>query len=376
MEEAMARVLVVEDDSGIAIGLEDALRLEGHDVELATSGAVASRRATDETFDLILLDVLLPGKSGFDVCRELRGAGLETPIIFLSALAQESDRISGLNLGANDYVVKPFSSSELMARVRGLLRYAAVSRQDCRRFELELDAARKVQERLVPVSPPRVDGLDYAGMCRPAHGVSGDFYDFFELPSGRFAMLLADVCGKGMPAALLAASLHTAVRACAPGADTHSGELVANVNRLLFDATAEDRFATMFYSVYDPGERTLAWTNAGHCEPWWLRMRRLCTRLESLTPPVGLLPEIEAAERTIRLAPGDLVLIVSDGIPESRNRAAEEFGDVRVGQTVWKREGLSAFHLCATLLDDVREFTCGCPQEDDRTVVAARLTER
>lgn len=117
----MAKVLVVEDDSGIALGLEDALRLEGHQVELATSGAIASRRAIDETFDLILLDVLLPGKNGFEVCREVRASGLDTPIIFLSALAQESDRVSGLNLGANDYVVKPFSPLELAARVRRLL---------------------------------------------------------------------------------------------------------------------------------------------------------------------------------------------------------------------------------------------------------------
>jgi sigma-B regulation protein RsbU (phosphoserine phosphatase) len=372
----MAKVLVVEDDSGIALGLEDALRIEGHQVELATSGAVASRRAIDETFDLILLDVLLPGKNGFDVCREVRASGLDTPIIFLSALAQESDRISGLNLGANDYVVKPFSSSELMARVRGLLRYAECSRRDRRRFEHELEDARKVQERLAPLSSPAVDGLDYAGMCSPAHGVSGDYYDFFTLPSGSLAMLLVDVCGKGMPAALLAASLHSAVRACAPAADKRCGALLRSVNRLLFEATAEDRFATMFYSVYDPEDRTLTWTNAGHCPPWWLRMHRLCIRLDSLTPPVGLLPEIEATERTSHLAPGDLVLIVSDGIPESRNRAGEEFGDLRIDQALSTARGLSASCLCAKLLEDVREFAPGCPQADDRTVVAARLTER
>jgi serine phosphatase RsbU (regulator of sigma subunit) len=372
----MARVLVVEDDSGIALGLEDALRLEGHSVELATSGIDASRRAIDETFDLILLDVLLPGKSGFDVCRELRGSGRETPIIFLSALAEESDRVSGLNLGANDYVVKPFSSSELMARVRGVLRYAETSRQDCRRFEIELDAARKVQERLVPSCPPVVDGLDYAGLCRPAHGVSGDYYDFFTLPSGRFAMLLADVCGKGMPAALLAACLHAAVRACAPSADKQCGTLLANVNRLLFDATAEDRFATMFYCVFDPVDRTLTWTNAGHCPARWVRPSCALVRLDPLTHPVGLLPSIDAAERTERLAWGDRLVIVSDGITESRDRAGEEFGERRVDQTVWMAAARSAAGMCTAIVDEVRQFGSGCPQHDDRTVVAALLTER
>ena len=372
----MAKVLVVEDDSGIALGLEDALRLEGHQVELATTGAIASRRAIDETFDLILLDVLLPGKNGFDVCREVRASGLDTPIIFLSALTQESDRISGLNVGANDYVIKPFSSSELMARVRGLLRYAERGRQSRRRFENELEDARKVQERLVPLSLPAVEGLDYAGMCFPAHGVSGDFYDFFELPSGCLAMLLVDVCGKGMPAALLAASLHAAVRACAPAADKHCGALLTSVNRLLFEATAEDRFATMFYSVYDPADRTLTWTNAGHCRPWWVRSPRSLIRLDALTAPVGLLPTIDAAERTERLIPGDRLVIVSDGITESRDPAEEEFGERRVGQTVWQDGGSSASHMCTALLDEVREFTRGCGQHDDRTVVAAVLTER
>src|SRR5580704_699377 len=119
----MARVLVVEDEPGIALGLEDSLRLEGYQVEVVTNGAKASRRALEERFDLILLDVMLPEKDGFEVCRELRRAGLDAPIIFLSARTLEGDRISGLDLGANDYVTKPFSPRELMARVRGLLKF-------------------------------------------------------------------------------------------------------------------------------------------------------------------------------------------------------------------------------------------------------------
>src|SRR5262245_14274638 len=104
----MTRVLVVEDEPGIALGLEDTLQLEGYQVEVVTNGTCASRRALEETFDLILLDVMLPGKNGFEVCRELRQSGFEAPIIFLTARTQEADRISGLDLGANDYVTKPF----------------------------------------------------------------------------------------------------------------------------------------------------------------------------------------------------------------------------------------------------------------------------
>jgi DNA-binding response OmpR family regulator len=118
----MTKILVVEDEPGIALGLEDDLRLEGWDVELIADGAAASRRAREAPFDLILLDVMLPGKDGLDVCRELRRAGLRTPIIMLTAKAQEAEKILGLDLGADDYITKPFSPRELRARIRAALR--------------------------------------------------------------------------------------------------------------------------------------------------------------------------------------------------------------------------------------------------------------
>ena len=118
----MTKILVVEDEPGIAAGLEDDLRLEGYEVELVGDGILGSRRAREAQFDLILLDVMLPGKDGFDVCRDLRRAGLKTPVILLTAKAQEAEKILGLDLGADDYVTKPFSPRELRARIRAALR--------------------------------------------------------------------------------------------------------------------------------------------------------------------------------------------------------------------------------------------------------------
>jgi DNA-binding response OmpR family regulator len=118
----MSRILVVEDEPGIALGLQDDLQIEGYEVELIADGMEASRKARGEAFDLILLDVMLPGKDGFDVCRELRRAGLKTPIIMLTAKAQEAEKILGLDLGADDYMTKPFSPRELRARIRAALR--------------------------------------------------------------------------------------------------------------------------------------------------------------------------------------------------------------------------------------------------------------
>ena len=141
----MTKILVVEDEPGIALGLEDDLRIEGWDVELVGDGHTASKRAREGVFDLILLDVMLPGKDGFDVCRELRKAGVRTPIIMMTAKAQEAEKILGLDLGAYDYVTKPFSPKELRARIRAALRRntGAAEVAEVYRFgEVEVDAAR------------------------------------------------------------------------------------------------------------------------------------------------------------------------------------------------------------------------------------------
>ncbi len=141
----MTRILVVEDEPGIALGLEDDLRLEGWEVELVADGAVASKRAREQQFDLILLDVMLPGKDGFEVCRELRKAGLRTPIIMMTAKSQEAEKVFGLDLGADDYVTKPFSPKELRARIRAALRRSAGPSEsgELYRFgDFEVDSAR------------------------------------------------------------------------------------------------------------------------------------------------------------------------------------------------------------------------------------------
>jgi DNA-binding response OmpR family regulator len=136
---------VAEDEPGIALGLEDDLRLEGWDVEMVGDGVAAAKRAREDRFDLILLDVMLPGRDGFDVCRELRKAGVQTPIIMLTAKGQEAEKVLGLDLGADDYVTKPFSPRELRARIRAALRRgsAETESRDVYRFgDNEVDSAR------------------------------------------------------------------------------------------------------------------------------------------------------------------------------------------------------------------------------------------
>ena len=140
----MAKILIVEDEPGIAFGLESDLQTEGYEVAVVGDGAEAVSRARAEAFDLILLDVMLPSKDGFEVCRELRHGGLKTPIILLTAKTQEAEKVLGLDVGADDYVTKPFSPRELRARIRALMRRAAPEgSEDVYRFgPCELDLVR------------------------------------------------------------------------------------------------------------------------------------------------------------------------------------------------------------------------------------------
>jgi len=162
----MSRILIVEDDLAIAVALEDDLRLEGYSVEVAHDGETASRRARETLFDLILLDVMLPKKDGFDVCRELRRAGVDSAILLLTARTQETEKVLGLDLGADDYVTKPYSPKELRARIRALLRRGApvAGEPEVVRFgecEIDLAAAElRCAGRPLPTTP-----LEFKLLC-------------------------------------------------------------------------------------------------------------------------------------------------------------------------------------------------------------------
>jgi two-component system alkaline phosphatase synthesis response regulator PhoP len=161
----MTRILIVEDEPGIALGLEDDLRMEGYDVEVAGDGVTAAHRAREGAFDLILLDVMLPGKDGLEVCRELRRSGMKTPILMLTAKAREEEKVVGLEIGADDYVTKPFGTKELRARIKALLRRAANGGDpECYSFgDVEVDFGRgelRLRGKPVELTPIEFKLLD------------------------------------------------------------------------------------------------------------------------------------------------------------------------------------------------------------------------
>jgi phosphoserine phosphatase RsbU/P len=369
---SMSRILIIEDDPAIRSGLRDNLMFESHQVFTATDGEDGYRSLRESSPELVILDIMLPKLNGYDLCRRARGEGFNAPILMLSARSQEADRVLGLDLGANDYVSKPFSLRELLARVRALLRHEEEHHLDQGLLDEDLRMAQKVQQELFPRSLPALAGIDYAGVCRPARSVSGDYYDFFQLGSGRLGLLLADVSGKGISAALLGASLHSAVRAHAPTAGDRCGQLIARINGVLYETTTPERFATIFYAVYEASTRVLTYANAGHPAPMVVR-KGSCARLESTNPPAGLLPVLSEDQHSLQLAPGDWVLIFSDGIPEASNESGDYFDDARLIEALERSCAGTAAEVCESIVNEVRYHTRGQRQADDLTLIAAKI---
>ncbi|MBI4477781.1 MAG: SpoIIE family protein phosphatase [Acidobacteria bacterium] len=364
----MTRILVVEDEPDIALGLEQDLRLDGYDVEVLTDGQSAVERAATASFDLILLDVMLPSKDGFTVCRELRRAGSHTPIIVLTARDQEADKVQGLELGADDYVTKPFSPTELRARIRSILRHRKEWLGDGDRFDRELRTAAEVQHRLFPQTRPPTTTLDYVGYCQPALRVGGDYYDYLELPDDRLGLVVADVSGKGVSAALVMASLHGCIRSNAVRYGERCDQVMKMANALLHEATDACRYATVFYGVYSAPTRELLYVNAGHPAPIVAR-REEVLNLESDCPPIGLFDGLVPQVRRVQLQAGDRVLIFSDGLSEAMNSASEEFGTARATRVLQESAGASAADLRDALLAALRLHADGHPQSDDVTFI-------
>ena len=235
----------------------------------------------------------------------------------------------------------------------------------------ELEIAREVQQRLFPQVLPEVPALEYAGHCRPARAVGGDYYDFLALSSGRLGLVIGDVSGKGVPAALLMASLQASVRGQSEGSASVAA-LMTNVNRLVCDASPDNRYATFFYAQFNPATRRLAYSNGGHNPPIVLRGGEVL-RLETGGPPVGLFGSSKYTQDELALQPGDLLVLFTDGVSEAENPAQEEWGEEALIAAAQAVRDLPPVEAIARVLAKADEFAAGAPQHDDMTLVVARV---
>jgi sigma-B regulation protein RsbU (phosphoserine phosphatase) len=244
------------------------------------------------------------------------------------------------------------------------------------RLNRELEIAREVQERLFPQKLPNVPGLDYCGACRPALGVGGDYYDFLLLPGDRFGIAIGDVSGKGIAAALLMASLQASLRGQAIQGKDDLADLMSNVNNLVYEASAENRYATFFYSQYEATTRLLTYVNAGHNPPMIFRRRGQewdILRLEAGGAVVGLLANFPYRQETVRLERGDILVAFTDGISEAMNSDDEEWGEDCMIEVVKQCSGMTAADTLSVIIKAADAFVAGAKQHDDMTLLIARL---
>jgi len=367
--QMQTRILLIDDDLKLSALLRDYLEPHGFQVDLAHTGPEGLRQASAAPYSAIILDVMLPGMNGLDVLRELRKQ-LATPVLMFTALGSEHDRIEGLDIGADDYLPKTFSTPELLARLRALVRRATINSEEIRKRDedrRELDQARDIQRALLPGRIPEVPGVEIAGIWKPAKSVSGDYYDVINLGNDRTAICIGDVSGKGMPAALLMANVQAAVKAFAPQ-DISPAELCARVNRILCSNVSDGRYMSLFFGVLEQGGRRLTYTCAGHNPPILIRTDGSEMRLSIGGTLLGIFPDSIYEAESVSLSSGDRLVLFTDGVTECIDSQEVEFGEARLFEIVRDRRDDGAAQLAQSIIEAVSGHG-GQSFQDDVTLV-------
>ncbi len=255
-------------------------------------------------------------------------------------------------------------------------RSAAVARSESeRRAAHELDIAKRVQARLFPQTFPSLRTLDYAGVCIQAHEVGGDYYDFLHLGQDRLGLVLGDIAGKGIAAALLMANLQANLRSQCAIASHEPNRMLQSVNKLFYDNTADYAYATLFFAEYDDQAQRLRYANCGHLSALVLRRDDTLERLHSTCTVLGLFETWESSIAECHLATGDTFTLYTDGITESFNAAGEEFGERRLEEALRRHRELPSRDLANAIVADVQQFN-STTQYDDITLIVAKCRAR
>ena len=370
-----SRILIVDDVRANVDILVEALRND-HKLSVALNGETALRIIKENPPDLVLLDIMMPGLDGYEVCRRLRASAAtrEIPIMFLSALEEVKDKAKGFELGGNDYLVKPFEILEVKARVRSLLKAKAHSDAVKEKLATELRIAREIQLGILPADISAVTrdaGVEIHALLEPAREVGGDLFEVLRRDDGRLVILIGDVSDKGIPAALFMAVTMTLIRTL--GTQFHEPEkILQEVNDALAAQNPKNMFVTIFCAVYDPANGLLRYASAGHPAPMLVRDGRC--QLVPCEPGMvaGAFAGLEISSDSLQLSPGDLLLFYTDGVTEAFNAAGEAFGEGRLSQELGRQSGQNAKRSVAALLEAVRRHAGDHPQSDDIAMVGLR----
>jgi sigma-B regulation protein RsbU (phosphoserine phosphatase) len=369
------RVLIVDDVPSNVEVLVQALRGD-YQLGVAIDGTSALRSVERLLPDLVLLDILMPGIDGYEVCRRLRASPRtrDIPVMFLSALEDVQDKAKGFEAGGNDYLVKPFEILEVQARVRSLLRAKAYADAVKEKIAYELRIAREIQMGILPSAVSAVTdgaGLEAHAILHPAQEVGGDLYEALRMPDGNIVTVMGDVSGKGIPAALFMAVTMTLVRAMVPDSRCPE-EILRRVNDALASHNPHSMFVTLLCAIYNVQTGQLDYASAGH--PPAVLIREGTAQFLEQTPAMvaGIMPGLIAPCQSVQLQPGDLVVFYTDGVTEAFDVADNLYGDDKLLVELAGQSGNSAAATTDALLRSVRTHAGERPQSDDIAILTLK----
>jgi sigma-B regulation protein RsbU (phosphoserine phosphatase) len=382
-----ARILVVDDNDDNRYTLTLYLDLEGYrNVEAAEDGEAAIARLEREPFDLVLLDVLMPKRDGYQVLTWLKARDRlhDLPVIMISSLTEMASVVRCIELGAVDYLNKPFDPVLLRARIAASLEKKRLRDElgmHLARLEAELAAARALQQGMVPrlFPPPTPENpVEIFASMEPAREVGGDLYDFFHADNQTLWFLIGDVSGKGMPAALFMARVKSLIRLAAElmrsndGAVPDPGSIIARVNRELCADNGQMMFVALFLGVLAIASGALRFCNAGHNPPYRINREGLEPIEGAEGIVLGVHPEASYRTGQLILAPGDVIYLSTDGVVEAANPQGDVFSEERLQAMLRDVGDRPSVEIVRSVAEAVRGFVGPASPSDDITMLAIR----
>jgi sigma-B regulation protein RsbU (phosphoserine phosphatase) len=386
------RILIADDQQDVLDALRLLLKGHGYSIETVNSPSDLLAAVAREEFDILLIDLnyardTTSGREGLDVLSRLKAIEEAPPVVAMTGWATVGLAVEAMQYGVSDFVEKPWTNTRLLeilqkqvvlGRERRELRRRAVEEARVREEALihqqeqerEIAEAKAIQEKLLPREIPQMPGYEIASAWQSARLVGGDYFDILPLDKKMLGICIADVAGKGMPAALLMSNLQAAVR----GLSTLSVAphlLCSRLNSIVHRNTDSDRFITFFYAQLEGSSGCLTYVNAGHNAPFVIRADGSHERLHVGGAVLGVFASCIYEMGSAQLFPGDRVVLFTDGVTEASNLAGEEFGETRLLRLLQNHRTLSADELQAKILAVVAEFSGGRWQDDATLLVLA-----
>jgi phosphoserine phosphatase RsbU/P len=374
------RVLIADDQPDVLEALRLLLKGHGYLTEAVTSPAALFDAIAQREFDLILMDLnyardTTSGREGLDLLARLKAAENAPPIVVMTGWATVGLAVEAMQQGIGDFVEKPWVNSRLLEILQKQLQIGRDRREarqqaaaSTRARDREIEEARSIQQGFLPKEIPQLQGYEIAGAWQPARVVGGDYYDVLPFGRDTLGVCIADVAGKGLPAALLMSNLQAAFRGFASPAISPE-TLCDKLNALICRNIASDRFITFFYAQLDGATRQLRYSNAGHNAPIVQHRDGTHDRLREGGGILGVFPVQAFDMGTYDLISGDRVLLFTDGVTEASSPEGEEFGDARLLEVLEENRELSAENLQRKILAVVADF-CRGHWHDDATLIA------